>query len=214
MVFTEEQLRELASQLCKPHGENGIDVSNMMHQSNFGMTKHTIKALSITKNDKILELGHGNGRHINEILNYAGNVFYYGLEIAELMKQEAESQNLNNTSFYLYDGQIIPFDDMLFDKILTVNTIYFWQNPVLLLNEIYRVLKSDGVCCIGFAIKEFMQTLPFTKFGFRLYDDRMFKDLVNQTTFKLADLTTHREQLYSKTGEMIERSFSIATLQK
>jgi hypothetical protein len=41
MPFTPEQLKELASQLSKPSGEQGIEVANMMHDSNLGMTIST-----------------------------------------------------------------------------------------------------------------------------------------------------------------------------
>ncbi|TKC04593.1 class I SAM-dependent methyltransferase [Pedobacter polaris] len=214
MSLTEEQLKELASQLSKPNGEQGINVGNMMHDSNIGMTMSTANALKIADNDQILELGHGNGKHIKSILNQALNVSYFGLEIAELMKKEAASQDLNNTSFYLYDGEKIPFVENTFHKAMTVNTIYFWKNPVDLLNEIYNVLKPEGIFCIGFAQKEFMKMLPFTQHGFNLYDDVKFKELVNKTPFKLISLTQHTEKVKSKADEMIDRAYTVATLQK
>ena len=45
MPFTPEQLKELASQLSKPSGEQGIEVANMMHDSNLGMTISTAQRL-------------------------------------------------------------------------------------------------------------------------------------------------------------------------
>ena len=214
MPFTSEQLKELATQLSKPSGEQGIEVANMMHDSNLGMTISTANALNISDNDSILELGHGNGKHIAQILDQAKNTTYHGLEIAELMKQEAENQNLANASFKLYDGQNIPFEGNSFTKAMTVNTIYFWQNPVELLNEVYRVLKPNGIFCIGFAQKEFMQMLPFTQHGFNLYDDEKLKNLVEETPFKLISLTQHSEHVKSKVDELVERIYTVAKLQK
>lgn len=214
MSFTPEQLKELATQLSKPSGEQGVEVANMMHDSNLGMTINTANALKISDNDSILELGHGNGKHIVQILDQAENVNYQGLEIAELMKQEAESQNLCNASFKLYDGQNIPFEDHSFTKAMTVNTIYFWQNPIQLLNEIYRVLKIDGILCIGFAQKEFMETLPFTQHGFNLYNHAKLEELVKETSFKLISLTDHVEKVRSKADEMVERTYTVASLIK
>jgi ubiquinone/menaquinone biosynthesis C-methylase UbiE len=214
MPFTPEQLKELASQLSKPSGEQGIEVANMMHDSNLGMIISTVNALNIGDNDSILELGHGNGKHIPQILDQANNVNYQGLEIAELMKQEAENQNLANASFKLYDGQNIPFKDDSFTKAMTVNTIYFWQKPVDLLNEVYRVLKKDGIFCIGFAQKEFMETLPFTQHGFNLYDHAKLEHLVKETSLELVGLTAHSEKVRSKADEMVERTYTVATLKK
>lgn len=214
MSLTEEQLKGLAEQLSNPNGEHGISVANMMHESNIGMTMSTVNALKITANDQVLELGHGNGKHIAEILQKAANVTYTGLEISELMKYEAESQNLANAQFYLYDGSKIPFNANTFTKVMTVNTIYFWTAPVLLLNEIYNVLTRGGILCIGFAQKEFMEMLPFTQHGFNLYDNAKLESLVSETPFKLIDLTAHTEKVRSKADEMVERTYTVATLTK
>lgn len=214
MPFTPEQLKELATQLSKPSGEQGVEVANMMHDSNLGMTMSTANALKISDNDSILELGHGNGKHITQVLAQAKNVDYQGLEIAELMKQEAENQNLVNASFVLYDGQNIPFKDNSFTKAMTVNTIYFWQKPVELLNEVYRVLMPFGIFCIGFAQKEFMEMLPFTQHGFTLYNDEKLSSLIGQTDFKIAKLESHTEKVRSKADEMVDRTYTVASLIK
>lgn len=214
MSFTEEQIKEMAQQLSCPNGNGGVEIANLMHDTNFGMTKSTIAALKIVDHDSVLELGHGNGKHISTIIEQAANVSYYGLEISELMKQEAEALNVLNSSFYSYDGETIPFEAAKFSKAMTVNTIYFWKNPAALLNEVERVLKPGGLFCITFAQKEFMETLPFTQHGFNLYDSIKLENLVKQSPFKLAGLTDHTEQVMSKAGETVERLYTVATLQQ
>ncbi len=214
MSFTEAQLKEMAQQLSCPNGESGIGMADMMHDTNFGMTKSAIAALEIKDNDAVLELGHGNGKHIETLLHQAKHVNYTGLEIAELMQKQAAALNLPHTSFHLYDGEKIPFKDNQFNKAMTVNTIYFWKHPVQLLNEVYRVLKTDGFFSIVFAQKDFMETLPFTVYGFNLYDNEKLETLVKQSPFKLLSLNHHTEQVKSKAGEMVERLYIVATLQK
>ena len=95
--FTSEQLKELATQLSKPSGEQGIEVANMMHDSNLGMTISTANALNISDNDSILELGHGNGKHIAQILDQAKNTTYpvsythldvYKRQLPRLLKEQ------------------------------------------------------------------------------------------------------------------------------
>jgi len=112
-------LQKLAAQLSCPQNNEGIDVANMMHDSNIGMTKKTIAALNITKGDLILEIGHGNCKHLSEILSEAENTSYYGLEISELMQKQAAENNItatqgNQASFHLYDGNKIPFSNNTF----------------------------------------------------------------------------------------------------
>jgi len=172
-IMKQEELQAIASQLKNPSGEKGIEMGNMMNETNINMTRHSIQNLNISKENKILELGHGNAGHVEFLFEQVEKLKYYGLEMSELMFQEARQINRNFVSqkqafFSLYDGNIIPFEEESFDKIFTVNTIYFWQEPEKLLLEIYRVLKSNGNFCLTFAEEDFMKKLPFTQFEFEL----------------------------------------------
>ena len=64
----------------------------------------------------------------------------------------------------------LPYEDGVFTKVLSVNTVYFWEEPAWLLAEMCRVLTAGGRVCLSFCEKDFMKTLPFTKYGFALYD--------------------------------------------
>lgn len=219
MSHDNEHLKKLAIQLSCPQNEEGIEVANMMHDSNIGMTRKTIAALNITKGDLILELGHGNCKHLPEIINQAENTSYYGLEISELMKKQAAENNIaamqgNRASFHLYNGNTIPFSANTFDKILTVNTIYFWENPEALIQEIYRVLKPEGRFAIGFADKDFMESLPFTAYGFDLYSKERIYSLAERTNFNIVDINSFTEKIKSKAGDEVERLFYVAVAEK
>lgn len=219
MNHDKDSLEHLASQLSCPKDSIGIEVANNMHESNIRMTRAAIAALQISDGDLILELGHGNCRHLQEILEKAVQTSYYGLEISELMQKQASEINSaatqsNRASFHLYDGQKIPFSDNVFNKILTVNTIYFWENPESFIKEIHRVLKPGGLFAISFADKDFMESLPFTAYGFDLYSKEMVYNLAEVAGFKIKDLTPFTEKIKSKAGDEVERLFYVAVAQK
>lgn len=158
--LTENDLIQLAKQLSCPEGQNGIKTADMMNEGNIEMTLSSIKALNIKDGDTVLELGHGNCGHLSKILNEANHIQYTGLEISETMKQQAllkNSEFISDSStvrFNIYNGEDIPYESNAFNKIMTVNTIYFWTNPLHLFNEIYRVLKPDGLLVLSFAQKD------------------------------------------------------------
>jgi ubiquinone/menaquinone biosynthesis C-methylase UbiE len=139
--------------------------------------------------------------------------------MSELMFQEARQINRNFVSqkqafFSLYDGNIIPFRDAFFNKIFTVNTLYFWQQSEKMLLEIHRVLKTKGVFCLTFAEESFMKQLPFTKYEFELYSTEKAENLIQKTTFKLVKKETLTEKIKNKTGELVDRSFTTLVLEK
>lgn len=215
----QEELQAIASQLKHPTGEKGIEMGNMMNETNINMTRHSIQNLHIESGNTILELGHGNAGHVAFIFDQAENIKYYGLEMSELMFQEARQINRNFVSqkqafFSLYNGTEIPFEDNLFNKVFTVNTIYFWQEPEKLLSEIYRVLQPKGILCITFAEESFMKQLPFTQFEFELYSTEKAEKLIEKSSFKIINKETLTEKVKSKTGELVDRSFTTLVLEK
>ena len=215
----QEELQAIASQLKHPTGEKGIEMGNMMNETNINMTHHSIQNLHITAGNTILELGHGNAGHVAFIFEQDENIKYYGLEMSELMFQEARQINRNFVSqkqafFSLYDGSQIPFEDNFCNKVFTVNTIYFWQEPEKLLSEIYRVLQPKGILCITFAEESFMKQLPFTQFEFELYSTQKAEKLIAKSAFKIINKETLTEKVKSKTGELVDRAFTTLVLEK
>lgn len=218
-TITEKELKEIATQLSCPDGKKGIEMAAMMNDTNAGMISESIKTLQLQDQNSMLELGHGNCGHLTKVLKQAKNIRYFGLEISKTMKQEAERINneiltKNQIEFKLYDGKTIPFPDNSFDRIMTVNTIYFWENQAELLNEIYRVLKPQGFFVLTFAQREFMKKLPFVKYKFTLFNNQEIKDIVNKSNFQLEEILEKTEKIKNKNGESDNRKFSVAKMVK
>ena len=217
--LTKKELKELESQLGCPTGEKGKEVAKNMNESNIDMTLASLDALKLRDENTVLEIGHGNCGHLNQVLKQAENINYFGLEISETMLNEAKRINAavltkNNVEFQLYDGKNLPFKNNSFDKIFTVNTLYFWQQPIKMLNEIGRVLKIDGVFALTFAQKEFMKTIPFVKNKFNLFDTVGLKKIISKSNFSLEKIIDHKKWVKSKDGKLVNRHYSVVVLKK
>jgi ubiquinone/menaquinone biosynthesis C-methylase UbiE len=214
----EKDLKILAQNLGNPQGEKGIEIGEMMNATNIGMTLESIKTLLIEDGEHILEIGHGNAGHLKSILNKAKELKYTGIDISETMNNEAQKLNAqfkDQAEFILYEGKKFPFNDKVFDKIFTVNTVYFWEDPVEYLNEIYRVLKKNGTFVLTFAQKDFMEKLPFTAYDFKLYNNEDLEELISQSNFKRMKISEKEEEIKSKTGdELIKRIYTVLTIKK
>lgn len=215
----EEDLIKLARQLKGPEGSDGIEMGKSMDEKNREMTMNAIENLQLGDNQSVLELGHGNGGHVKYILGKGEDINYVGLEVSEEMKNQAAKMNRmylthEFASFKLYNGIEIPYKDATFERILSVNTIYFWEQPKVLINEIYRVLKPEGICTITFADKAFMENLPFTKYGFELYDISRFESLIGNTNFEIMKVDRKSDRAISKMGQVVKRDYLTAILKK
>lgn len=212
-------IKELAEQLRKPSGEKGKEIAGMMNETNIGMTLHSIENLNLSSGNLVMEIGHGNAGHLKYLLELAHQLQYTGYDISELMNSEAKELNQefiknHQAEFRLYDGENFPDKDGKFDKIFTVNTIYFWKNPAKMLSEIYRILKPDGIFCITFVEKDFMKLLPFSVFGFTMYNPEDIEELVKNSSFKLEKIIRKTDFVQNKLGEKMNRKFATAVLSK
>ncbi len=217
--WNDEEWQELANQLSEPQGDAGIKTGEMMASSNENMIFRTIDLLGLSVDEEVLEIGHGSASHLNALMRKASGLEYTGIDISLTMIEEAKRINsalidAGSVSFHLSDGLHIDFSDNQFDKIFTVNTLYFWKDPKAYAQEIYRVLKPGGSFCLAIATKDFMEKLPFTKWVFQLYNRSMAEELLSSAGFSIQSVAEEKDIAISRTGEQVERDIIIVTAGK
>jgi ubiquinone/menaquinone biosynthesis C-methylase UbiE len=197
----EHDSKALAGQLRQPEGSLGIKVGENMNKGNRLMNLETIKQLEITDNDDILEIGMGNGFFVKDVIASAKNVKYTGCDFSDTMIKEATDLNntlSENAAFILTDASRLPFIDASFDKVFTVNTIYFWGDAAPILNEVKRVLKPGGMFIVTLRPKHVMDQLPVVKHGFTTFTRDEVVNLLSENSF---------ETVYDATSEDTEIKF-------
>lgn len=217
-MTTPPDFKAIAAQLRQPTGTDGVITAERMSQNNDGMIRSCIDNLSLQDGGWVLEIGPGGGTHLSYLLAKGNNVHYSGIDISGTMveiaithnKAEVEKGIATFTEVKAEAGYvIIPFDDHKFESIFTVNTLYFWDNAAAQAEEIYRVLKPGGQFALCFATEEFMKTLPFTEYGFNLYDIPKASALLSAAGFSISGCISKKEVVTSNSGESMEREFVI-----
>ncbi len=212
--YTELELNKVAQQLRCPQGEAGKAMGDKMYITNTDMLKSTLPLLDITDENMVLEIGHGNCKHLDLVISKARNVKYFGLEISDLMRQEAENFNYDfvknkQATFILYDGKTLPFDANIFDRIVTVNTMYFFDNPSDMLGQIYKILKPKGIFTLTFQKKEFIENLSFTKYDFNIFSMEQVREMLVKVGFSISEEKHKEDEAISKIGEKVVRKYVI-----
>lgn len=186
--MSDEQLQAIAANLRKPAGEMGKQVGEKMNEGNKYINESSIEALHPDAGDRILEVGMGNGYFVKDIVSKANDITYTGCDFSPMMIKESERINASlirerKASFILTEANHLPFENNSFDKILTVNTMYFWDDPSTTLAEFSRVLKPKGLLVVGIRPKSTMQYLPFVKYGFTMYTREDAVQLLSENGF-------------------------------
>ncbi len=146
-----------------------------MNEGNRLLNFRAIDQLAVKPGDRILEIGMGNGAFVPLLLSAGPSVSYVGCDYSPEMVQQAASRNQaavadGQARFLVAEAGSLPFPAGQFDKILAVNTIYFWEHPEIILAGLHRHLKPGGTLLLGLRPKATMQHYPFVSYGFRLYD--------------------------------------------
>jgi ubiquinone/menaquinone biosynthesis C-methylase UbiE len=217
--WTENDLKEMASQLGNPSGQGGVKTGEMMNLSNSGMIATTIALLGLTNGHRVLEIGPGNGKHVSSLLAACDKLSYTGLDISDTMVAEATQHNSTKVmegkaTFVLSNGKTIPFMSDSFERVFTVNTIYFWKRPVEYAAEIYRVTSPGGMFNLALADKAFMAKLPFTRYGFQLYDKQLAVNLMQAAGFEIDDVIEQLDITVGNMGQPVERDIIILKCRK
>ena len=190
--------KEIAKQLRKPSGENGKFVGTELSKLNRFLTEVVYEEFNKLDGDAILEIGFGNGALLKQLLTNDQKKVY-GIDYSELMVEEATKSNkelIEKGVVEIKFGAIenIPYSDNFFDKICTINTVYFWETPETALTEIKRVLKKDGYFAIGFRSKDKLTQHEFVKYNFQLYDSDQLEEVVKKNGFEVYSVTKMDDQ--------------------
>jgi ubiquinone/menaquinone biosynthesis C-methylase UbiE len=204
--MNEASYRQLAAQLRQPTGEAGILTGEWMNRGNVHINIDTIKILDAKAGDQILEIGMGNGFFVHHIVEKDSSIQYTGADFSDVMIKEAERINapwINNRQvrFVLSDVTTLPFNDNSFNKVFTINTIYFWEDAIKVLKEIKRVLQPKGRLIITLRPKWQMKNYPFTKYGFTMYSKEEVERLLNENGFTVLHANEIQEPDYELNGK-------------
>ncbi|WP_413664672.1 class I SAM-dependent methyltransferase [Microbulbifer sp. CNSA002] len=204
----------IAEQLRKPSGTLASETAQQMNKANEATNLAALTALNVVDGDSVLEIGPGNGKFAVDVIRKGSCVRYTGIDWSSDMVATAKGLNFEyiesgQMDFLVGSSESLPFADKQFDKVLAVHTIYFWDTLKTHLAEISSVLATKGKLCLAFGDKSFMQNLPFTQYGFRLFDEGDICTQLSDAGFKVVSRGKHSEYGESNTGQLVEKKINI-----
>ena len=188
----------VAAQLRQPKGEFATEIGQRMNISNQQINQFTFDELQLQAELEILEIGMGNGHFVKELFNRCPDINYTGIDYSKEMVDESRAINSdfcdqNKAQFLHCNIDELPFSEPIYDRIFTINTLYFWPDPNVTLSNIKRLLKPDAYLTIAIRPKHIMEHHPFTAFGFTLYSREDACRLLEKNGFNIVSVTEKKE---------------------
>src|SRR6266566_3716781 len=137
MGLKQKTMRSVVSQFHRPRGFSGRAAGWVMakRESNRKRNIWAVGLLDVQPDDRVLEIGFGPGVAVREVARRATSGLVVGIDHSEVMLRQARRRNAaavrdGRVDLRLGSAEHLPGFDESFDKILAVNSLMFWDDPV------------------------------------------------------------------------------------
>ena len=122
-----------------------------MERHHLDITEKTIQLMDLRPGERVLDLGCGAGwatrllaRMVGEGPEGFGQVI--GLDVSDEMIRRARqaSKDFDNILYVWGSAQQIPWEENFFDKVLSVESFYYYADQDRALTELFRVMAPHG----------------------------------------------------------------------
>ena len=133
----------------KPEGTEGEEMLERMNRSHYEVTGWALSYWEIQEDDRVLDIGCGGGATLHRMAEKVTSGHVTGVDYSDVSVETSRrnnEKNIKSGKMDVLEGSVenLPFADDSFDKIITVESFYFWPDPQENLKEVRRVLKEGG----------------------------------------------------------------------
>jgi ubiquinone/menaquinone biosynthesis C-methylase UbiE len=121
-----------------------------MEHHHLDITEKTIRLMDLRPGERVLDLGCGAGRATRllarRVEDQDGSGEVIGLDVSDEMIRRAQAMpsDFKNISYVCGSAQKIPGPDNFFDKVLSVESFYYYPDQERVLRELFRVMAPGG----------------------------------------------------------------------
>ncbi|HUK43224.1 MAG TPA: methyltransferase domain-containing protein [Candidatus Bathyarchaeia archaeon] len=143
-LSTDEQMRREFNEWAEAgRGEE-------MEHHHINITQQTLALMKLKPGEKVLDLGCGAGWASRLLAQLVGGGArpgqVVGLDVSDEMirRARANSADFDNVLFVVGSALQIPWEENFFDKVLSVESFYYYGDQDRALDELFRVLAPRG----------------------------------------------------------------------
>lgn len=138
---------------AKPTGSAGEEMLERMSESHRSVTEWAFSYLNINGSENVLDIGCGGGAALKKMSAIISTGHLVGADYSAVSVKLSRKNNLSDIdsgkmNIIQASVENLPFQDNSFNIIYTVESFYFWSNPLESLKEVRRVLADGGIFLI------------------------------------------------------------------
>lgn len=140
-------LQKFLANCKKPEGKFGAKIVKTMNRGHAPLSNWVFTVCPPTDGERILDVGCGGGGNILRMLERYPNCRVDGIDYSSVSvecSRQILKDHADRCEVICADVAKLPFEDGSYDRVVSFESIYFWQNPVAAMQEISRVLKVGG----------------------------------------------------------------------
>ncbi len=178
-----------SKQARKPSGLFGrLVMSNIFDFGNSYLNRFVNELLSVQKGEYLLDIGCGTGKLIHTMTSQISDGYFEGIDFSETMISIAQRRNkksIQTGKVRILKGNFdeLPLQNNYYDKVCSINTIYFWPKPEYTAKKIADITKPGGFFIAGFEDMNQLEQRSLDADVFKIYSTEEVKNLFVESGF-------------------------------
>lgn len=169
---------------------------------------YVINALTVMNIKSVLQIGCGEGDFIALLMNEKPGIQVYGMNNDRAELDIAKAILPKRVELLQGNEDQIPYPENSFDVVLSIDAFQYYENPIKVLAEIYRVLGPRGKVVIadGWASKAVRKATSILGYfnresGSAVYEAEEIKEIIRSVGFEYAMWNEAGKGSYIATGQ-------------
>ncbi|MBN1780505.1 methyltransferase domain-containing protein [bacterium] len=189
----------IRNQLKTPKGLIGNTILPWLwNRRNAALNDATLTALAPDSTDRILEIGFGGGYLLGRLGAEVTDGYVVGIDASRILARRGEKRfrrriQAEQMEILCTPVEKLPFPDASFNKVCSVNSIFYWTDIQKGLAEIHRVLQADGRFVLTFTAEASLKNRYGFSQSFPVFDRESMKSVLSGRGFRHIRCETHED---------------------